>query len=73
MLKKKLPTLLLLAILLGSTLLSTGCGIKRLPPAPVVGVDISAVKKGEAAPFDGTLFSPFYLNNYLQWKEDTKR
>lgn len=40
-------------------------------PAPVIGVDIMQVKAGDKVIFDGTLFSPFYLNEYLQWK-DTK-
>lgn len=53
---------------LGSMLLLTGCAVNN-PPAPVVGVDIAQVKKGDAAPFSGTIFSPFYLNEYLQWKD----
>lgn len=43
----------------------------RHAPAPVIGVDIMQVKAGDKCVFDGTLFSPFYLNEYLQWK-DTK-
>lgn len=60
----------ILAILLVYTLLLTGCASKRAP-VPVIGVDIMSVKAGDKVIFDGTLFSPFYLNEYLQWK-DTK-
>jgi hypothetical protein len=49
---------------------STACAGKN-PPMPVYGVDIKAVNAGEVVPFKGTLFSDFYLNKYLQWK-DTK-
>jgi len=55
-------------ILLACILLSTGCGVKH-PPSPVYGVDIKAVNAGDPAPFKGTLFSDFYLNEYLQWKD----
>lgn len=48
----------------------TGCAGKH-PPMPVYGVDIKAVNAGEVVPFKGTLFSDFYLEQYLQWK-DTK-
>jgi hypothetical protein len=34
----------------------------------VVGVDIMALHKGDIAQFNGTEFSPFYLNEYLQYK-----
>jgi hypothetical protein len=50
-------------------LLFSGCASKHLPPAPVIGVDIAQVEKGADAPFNGTLFSPFYLEEYLQWKD----
>lgn len=55
-------------IFLACILSSTACGVRH-PPAPVVGVDIIQVKAGDKAPFDGTIFSPFYLNEYLQWKD----
>ena len=42
--------------------------IATLPPAPIVGVDIAQINKGETAQFNGTEFSPAYLNEYLQWK-----
>lgn len=48
-----------------------GCASKKvttLPPAPVIGVDIVQLNEDDIAPFDGTLFSPFYLTEYLQWK-----
>jgi uncharacterized lipoprotein YmbA len=57
-----------LGMLLGSMLLLTGCASKHMP-VPVYGVDIVQVQKGTEAPFTGTLFSPFYLDNYLQWKD----
>ena len=57
-------------ILLAYILSSTACAVRH-PPAPVIGVDIMQVKAGDKVIFDGTLFSPFYLNEYLQWK-DTK-
>lgn len=47
-----------------------GCANKRPMPMPVVGVDIATVQKGEICPITGTVFSPFYLNEFLQWKED---
>ena len=65
---KNARTILLLVILAGSTLGLTGC-VSTNPPAPVIGVDIVQVKKGEVAPFSGTIFSPFYLDRYLEWKE----
>jgi hypothetical protein len=45
-----------------------GCAANN-PPAPVIGADIAQVKKGDIAPFNGTIFSPFYLDKYLEWKE----
>lgn len=63
----------LVVMLLVSMPLLCGCGNKHLPkPMPVYGIDIQDVKKGEATPFDGIVFSPFYLNEYLQWKDTTK-
>lgn len=55
-------------IFLGLTALFSSCAAKHLAPAPVVGVDIVALHKGDSAPFEGTEFSPFYLNEYLQYK-----
>lgn len=57
-----------LAISVAYIVLLTGCAHKS-PPSPVIGVDIISVSKGDSAPFTGTLFSPFYLDNYLQWKD----
>lgn len=48
---------------------SSGCASNRPMPMPVVGVDIATVQKGEICPITGTVFSPFYLNEFLQWKE----
>lgn len=46
-----------------------GCVAKHLQiPMPVAGIDIAIVKSGQTVPFNGTLFSPSYLNNYLQWE-----
>jgi hypothetical protein len=47
---------------------SSGCATTH-PPAPLVGVDIVSIEKGAVAPISGTIFSPFYLERYLQWKE----
>jgi hypothetical protein len=58
-------------MLVASMLLLIGCASKH-PPAPVVGVDILSVQAGSHAPFSGMLFSPFYLENYLQWKDTNK-
>ena len=55
-------------MLLASTVLFSSCA-HRPAPAPVIGVDIMQVKTGDKVIFDGTLFSPFYLNEYLQWKD----
>ena len=60
----------LLVMCLVCTISLTACAVKH-PPMPVYGVDIKAVNAGEVAPFKGTLFSDFYLEQYLQWK-DTK-
>ena len=57
----------ILGILVVLALSSCAFG-NKLPPAPVYGVDIQQVQKGEVAPFSGTIFSPFYLDQYLQWK-----
>ena len=62
---------MLAGLMLLSVTLVSSCScqhIATLPPAPVVGVDIAQVKKGDIVPFNGTEFSPFYLNEYLQWK-----
>ena len=48
--------------------LCSSCVAKKLAPAPVIGVDIAHLNKGDSAQFNGTEFSPFYLNEYLQWK-----
>lgn len=53
---------------LALTVLFSSCASKHLPmPDPVVGVDIAEVVEGQPAPFNGTVFSPTYLNEYLQW------
>lgn len=60
-----------LVILAVSMMLLGSCASKHvatLPPAPVMGKDIERLKKGDIANFEGTLFSDFYLNSYLQWK-----
>lgn len=45
-----------------------GCAAKHITmPDPVIGVDIAEVTQGQPAPFNGTVFSPAYLNEYLQW------
>ena len=59
---------LLQVIFLGSIVLFSSCAAKHLSPAPVIGVDIIQLKKGDAAPFNGIEFSPAYLDDYLQWK-----
>ena len=66
--KRRLRMRYTAVILVGLTLLFSGCITSR-PPAPVLGEDIAQVKKGGVVPFSGTIFSPFYLNEYLQWKE----
>lgn len=65
---KTAKMLLVLVMLAGSMTALTGCAVNN-PPAPVIGADIAQVKKGEVAPFSGTIFSPFYLEKYLEWKE----
>jgi hypothetical protein len=37
---------------------------------PVVNVDIVNVTAGDTVPFTGILFSPAYLENYLEWKAE---
>lgn len=62
-----------LGMLAASMLLLANCASKHiatLPPAPVVGVDIVELHKGDVVQFNGTEFSPFYLNQYLQWKNN---
>ncbi len=55
-----------LAIIAGLTLLLQGC-VNRPTPPPLDGVDIYDGKnKGDIC------FTPFYLNNYLQWKSTQK-
>lgn len=49
-------------------LLLGACAAKHLPPAPVAGIDIAQVSTGQTVPFNGILMSPYYLNEYLQWK-----
>lgn len=39
-----------------------------LPPSPIVGVDVETLNKGDVDTFNGIEFSPYYLNQYLQWK-----
>lgn len=56
-------------IFLALTVLFSSCAAKHLPmPEPVAGVDIIELTNGQTAPFSGTEFSPYYLNEYLQWK-----
>lgn len=57
-----------LAILVLCTISLIGCAASN-PPSPVYGVDILAIEKGVPAPYNGTLFSDFYLDKYLEWKE----
>lgn len=60
---------LALAILVLSMLPLCACAVKHVAmPQPVIGVDIIQVNKGDVAQFNGTEFSPYYLNQYLQWK-----
>lgn len=56
---------LVLMPLLGS------CAARHLSPSPVIGIDLQQMKKGDIANFDGTLMSPMYLNDYLQWKSNS--
>ncbi len=60
---------LLRVIFLGSIVLLTACAVKHIQaPAPIIGVDIIELHKGDIVQFNGIEFSPFYLNQYLQWK-----
>lgn len=70
MLKKKLMTLLTAVMLAGSIMSFNGCAAgKHEPlPEPVYGRDIVQLAKDVPAPFEGTLFSNFYLQKYLEWK-----
>lgn len=62
----------LVVMSLGLMLLYNGCASKHIPmPEPVIGVDIVQLNKGDIVQFNGTEFSPFYLNEYLQWKNDS--
>jgi len=62
---------LYLVILVLSITASIGCA-RNNPPSPVYGVDILAIDKGDVAPYKGTLFSDFYLDKYLEWKESER-
>lgn len=68
--QKKLVTLLAVGMYLGSIVLFSSCASKHISkaPAPVIGVDIVELHKDDIVQFNGTEFSPFYLNEYLQWK-----
>lgn len=60
--KKRIALLLIVCGMIGA------CATKHLPvPDPIVGVDIAEVTAGQQVPFNGTIFSPRYLNEYLQW------
>ncbi len=68
-----------MVILAVSTVLLASCGSKHLnalPPAPVSCIDIARIINGvevgcEGSPrVNGTSFSDFYLNEYLQWKSN---
>lgn len=49
--------------------LFSSCAVKHLPPpAPIINIDIAALNKGDESPFNGIIFSPSYLEEYLQWK-----
>jgi hypothetical protein len=37
---------------------------------PLKGEDVVTIEQNELAPFSGILFSPGYLENYLEWKAD---
>jgi len=68
--QRKRSMRLLQAVTLGAFMLSlTACAVKHNPPVPVVNVDIMSIEAGGVAPFKGMLFSPAYLENYLQWKD----
>ncbi len=62
--------LLQVVILAGLIVWFSSCAVKHLPPAPVVGVDIVDLHKGDIVSFNGIEFSPYYLNQYLQWKNN---
>jgi len=52
-------------------LLSIGSGCSHRPkPVPIKGMDVVTIEQNELAPFSGILFSPGYLENYLEWKAD---
>lgn len=58
---------------LGSTLLFNSCAANHPPmPEPIYGRDIITLNALQPAPFKGTLFSDFYLNEYLQWKNNER-
>lgn len=63
---------LLQVVFLGFMLSLTlyGCASTKPTANPVLGLDLVRVEKGEPAPISGTLFSDFYLERYLQWKQD---
>lgn len=62
---KKIDRLIILCV---ATIITIGCATKKVPmPDPIVGVDIAEVTQGQPAPFNGTVFSPQYLNEYLSW------
>jgi hypothetical protein len=52
-------------MLVGLIMLSSGCAGKRL--SPIVGKDIIRVNKGDTCPISGTLFSDYYLKQYLKF------
>lgn len=61
----RLPQVILLAL----TVWCSSCAAKHLAmPMPVIGVDIVNDNVGQTVPFNGILFSPYYLNEYMQWK-----
>lgn len=59
----------LVVILVLLIALFSGCVVKHIPmPMPVVGIDIARVSVGQVVPFNGTIMSDYYLNEYLQYK-----
>lgn len=74
MLRKKLVMPLLLVTLVALMGSSINCAAKHMSPMPepIYGKDIIRVSENQVVPFNGTLFSDFYLNSYLQWKDDGK-